>query len=55
MRSEHSANVALQPVPLAQRLQAAGWQVGKHALTPGPARVLQAQTSRGFFARFFVR
>ena len=34
MRNEFDANRALQPLPLAMRLQAGGWQVGANALQP---------------------
>lgn len=59
MRNEFGANLALQPVPLAMRLQAAGWQVGTHALQPVKLRATRPVPApakpAGWLARFFAR
>lgn len=58
MRNEFDANRTLQPVPLAMRLQGAGWQVGAHALQPvKPRATRQAPVPvkpAGWLARIFA-
>ena len=59
MRNEFDANRALQPLPLAMRLQSGGWQVGAHALQPVKPRATRPTPvnakSAGWLARFFAR
>lgn len=52
MRNEHDANMALQPMPLAARLQSAGWHVGRNALQPVKPRACVAPVQApGMLAR----
>lgn len=59
MQNEFDANRALQPMPLAMRLQGAGWQVGAHALQPVKPRATRPVPvpvkSAAWLARIFAR